>query len=123
MNRMTTWRNANADGTEARCQHMSPDGRLAADIFETDEGITFRLDVPGVSPDDMEVKVEHRTLTVTAKPQGDGFARGALRRQFRLSDSIDSSAVDASLVHGVLTLMLPKLKTAQLRRVDIRRRE
>ena len=123
MNRITTWRRASVYGTQARCQHMPPDGHLAADIFETDEGVTFRLDVPGVSPDDMEVKVEHRTLTVTAKRRGDGLARGALRRQFRFSDSLDNSAVDASLVNGVLTLVLPKLKAAQLRRVDIRRGE
>ena len=42
------------------------------------------------------------------------------RRSFELSSELDTTAVDANLKNGVLTLRLPKLERAKPRRIEVK---
>lgn len=102
----------------------------AADVVEDDAGWTLVLDVPGVTPEALEVLAEERTLTIRgdrtseARPEG---ARSAMRerrtgpfaRQFRLPSTADAQQLSAELSHGVLTVRIGKLAPAQPRRVPV----
>lgn len=101
----------------------------AVDIFEDAGGITVLADMPGVSKDRLEVKLDGDTLSVEGRVELDGAAQmralwaevnvPRFRRIFTLSRELDASRIEANLKDGVLTLRLPKLAHAQPRRVEV----
>jgi HSP20 family molecular chaperone IbpA len=102
----------------------------AIDVFEEASGITLLADMPGVSRDALDVKLDGDTLTVEGRVElelpADMRAVWAevqaprFRRIFTLSRELDSSRIDASLKDGVLTLRVPKQAHAQPRRIEVK---
>lgn len=99
------------------------------DVLEDQTGITLLADLPGVSKEQLELKVDGDTLliegTVGALTQ-DGleptYAEVRLplyRRAFTLSRELDTSRIEANLKNGVLNLRIPKQQHAQPRRIPI----
>jgi HSP20 family protein len=89
------------------------------DLMEAEDRFILRLDVPGVPRDAIELTVEDGRLLVSGGREierQDGVRyhrverRGLrFRRSFRLPDSVDPSAVAASLNDGVLQVTLTKV--------------
>jgi len=102
----------------------------AVDVFEDASGITLLADLPGVSKDRLELRVEGDTLSIEggvrpATPDGLEAVYAELRvprfrRSFTLSRELDSAKIDADLKDGVLTLRIPKQAYAQPRRIEVR---
>jgi|KBSMisStandDraft_5_1062788.scaffolds.fasta_scaffold20908_5 HSP20 family protein len=100
------------------------------DIVEDPAGITVTADLPGVSPDDLVVRVDGRNLTLEAPlrlGEADSLAfvysevrANRYRRTFELSGELDTTAIQAELKDGVLKLRLPKVERAKPRRVEVR---
>ncbi|PTL76414.1 Hsp20/alpha crystallin family protein [Vitiosangium sp. GDMCC 1.1324] len=101
-----------------------------ADIYETAEGITLQVDLPGHDPKAIEVKVEHDTLTLKSerkveRSDKDGARRlersfGVYTRSFVLPRTVDASRVEARYENGVLTLTLPRREEARPRVVEVK---
>jgi HSP20 family protein len=102
----------------------------AVDIAEDASRITISADLPGVDRSDVTLGVDGRTLTIEA-PLTLGEANDLVsvyaevranryRRQFELSSELDTTAIEATLVDGVLTVNIPKLERAKPRRVEVR---
>ena len=99
------------------------------DIFETDRDITLLVDMPGVSPDSLNIDLREGILTLTGdvKPwEGPDesdvlieFEIGKYHRQFTLSDAIAQDKIEAKLEDGVLRLTLPKAEKALPRRIKV----
>jgi len=98
------------------------------DIYETQEGLIVKADLPGVARDGMDIRVENNLLTIRANAAhvapGDPVYReyGLVNffRQFELNERVDQSKISAELNHGVLTLSLPKAEEAKPRRIDVK---
>jgi HSP20 family protein len=101
-----------------------------ADIYETAEGITLQVDLPGHDPKAIEVKVENDTLTLKSerkveRSDKDGARRlersfGMYARSFVLPRTVDASKVEARYENGVLTLTLPRREEARPRVVEVK---
>ncbi len=102
------------------------------DLYETEEGITFRFAVPGVRPEDVEVTVNQGTLSVKGTyPQPGAEQKGWLwhvrglpqsgefQYSFRLPTAVDADHAEATFEHGILTLFLPKAEAAKPKRIQI----
>jgi len=99
------------------------------DIFEDAGGITLLADMPGVSKDRLDVKLDGDTLSVEGRVELDGLSEmralwaevnvPRFRRTFTLSRELDASRIEASLKDGVLTLRVPKQAHAQPRRIEV----
>jgi len=99
------------------------------DIVETPEGITLRADLPGVSRENLDIRVDGDTLTIEgsvmlgepAQLQGvyAEVRRARYRRSFVLSRDLDAAKIDANLRDGVLTLQVPRLEQAKPRRISV----
>lgn len=99
------------------------------DVIEDAEGITLKADLPGVPRERLCLEVEGDTLTIEgeiaiAPPEGMDpthveVDRARFHRAFSLSKELDAAQVKADLVHGVLTLRIPKAAHAQPRRVAV----
>jgi HSP20 family protein len=103
----------------------------AVDIFEEDDGIVMKAEVPGMKAEDLHVHVENGVLTLSGERSleneetKDRYHRverayGAFSRSFVLPKTVDGEAIDASLDAGVLTLRLPKKQTEEKRRIEIK---
>ncbi|MDP9123033.1 MAG: Hsp20/alpha crystallin family protein [Pseudomonadota bacterium] len=101
----------------------------AIDVFEDAGGITLLADMPGVSRENLDVRLDGETLTVEGAldldlPQ-DMRAVWAevqvpkFRRVFTLSRELDAGRIEANLKDGVLSLRLPKMAHAQPRRIEV----
>ena len=96
----------------------------SVDIFETENEVVLKADVPGVELKDIEVRVENQTLTVKGERQFEqeeqrkGYHRiersyGAFTRTVRLPVAVEGSKVDAKFKNGLLTVTLPKTPGAK----------
>lgn len=100
------------------------------DIFEDSRGITLLADLPGVNREGLGVHVEGDTLLIEgtsdlALPQGTRPVYAEQRslnfqRRFSLSGDLDTDAIEARLVNGVLTVRIPKTAAAQPRRIEVK---
>ena len=87
-------------------------------LEETPDGYTVSIDVPGVVPERISLRVQDRAIRLTAKRTiGGKTAERHYRWQLPLSANAD--AVDATLNHGVLTLNIAKSESSLPRDIEI----
>ena len=78
------------------------------DLYEEDGEFVLTVDMPGFSPDDMDVRWDDGRLYVTAHHHDeDRGRRKQYYRSFRLPTRIDDDAIEASYTNGVLEVTLP----------------
>lgn len=102
----------------------------AVDVFESEQSITLLADMPGVSREQLELKVEGDALLIEGHAQPETpeglqplWAEVRVphyRRSFTLSRELDTNRIEANLKDGVLTLRIPKHAHAQARRIEVR---
>jgi HSP20 family protein len=85
------------------------------DIQRTDNGYRLEIPVPGFKPDDINVTIEDRQLTVEGHNERRRFTRAVV-----LPDEIDADRVEANVDNGLLTLTLPLHPRVQPRRIEVR---
>ncbi len=117
-------------GAAARQGERSVTLLPAVDIVEDQSGIILRADVPGVARENLDVRVEGGHLLIDASisvPVPENLnvlyaevRGGAYHRSFALSNELDSTAVEANLKDGVLTIRVPRTERAKPRKVEIR---
>lgn len=124
LDRLTQQVFGNVAGTWSRPTAMPMDAYRAGDEF------VVVFDLPGVSPDAIELDVERNVLTVKAerRPTVTGESvevqvserpLGVFSRQLFLGDSLDTEHVNASYDAGVLTLRIPVAEQAKPRKIAI----
>ncbi len=99
------------------------------DITETDKSIIMTMDVPGVKKENINIMLENNILEVDAKIDSSPYERlnpvyteydvGHYARRFTVSNTIDTTNIDAKLSDGVLTLTLLKVPEAQPRQISV----
>ncbi len=110
--------------TRSQEQYVTP----PVDIYEEQDGLVVKADLPGVAKENMDVRVENNLLTIRAKSQhlaqGEAIYREyelvTFFRQFELNERVDQAKISAELNHGVLTLHLPKAEEAKPRKIDVK---
>ncbi len=101
------------------------------DVVETADEVRCHLEMPGMAPEDIEIRVQDNTLVVagekkaaTEQEKEGGFRSverryGRFERSFTLPRSIDTNHVTARHENGVLTVVLPKVEASKPRRIEI----
>lgn len=107
-------------------QAMTP----RVDVLEDETGITVVADMPGVSKDSLEIKVENDALSIegavsAATPQAMEATYAEVRipryrRSFTLSRELDTGRIEAQLKDGVLRLRIPKHEQARPQRISVK---
>jgi HSP20 family protein len=114
------------DGQAVTAASFTP----AVDVYEDNEKVVLKLDVPGVQEKDLDIRVENQTLTVRgerkfeSEEKEENFHRierryGSFFRSFSLPTTVDTENVGASYDAGVLKLELKKKASAQPRQIKI----
>ena len=101
-----------------------------ADIHESENELLVTLDLPGIDPKMVDVRVENNVLTIRGerkldeKQNTENFHRversyGPFGRAFTLSTAVDAEKIHATYKAGVLSIALPKAETAKPKRIQI----
>ncbi len=106
----------------------------AVDVKETDNRYVLEADLPGLTEDDVDVRIDGDTLILSSekqeerKEEREGFLRKerfsrSFQRNFRLPEDVDIDNIDAKFEKGVLTLELPRTGERQStsRKIDIKK--
>ena len=107
-----------------------PAVRPAVDILEDAQGISLSADLPGVSSEALDLKVDRDTLSIAAEaridmPEGMEPLYADVRatrfeRSFTLSPELDAENIKAELKQGVLRIRIPKRAELQPRKIEVR---
>ena len=117
--------------TKQQTQAIRRNGKDAVlpptDIWETAEEILLKMDMPGVSKENLEVKVEGDLLKIDGKVDAGQSGNllyaeqrtGDFHREFSLSHDLDRDRINAAIQAGVLTVKIAKSEKAKPRKIQI----
>ncbi len=100
------------------------------DIYEDAEGITLRAELPGLSANEVDLRIENDTLTLKGErkleneEKKDNYRRierwsGAFSRSFTLPPTVDTDKVRAESRNGVLNVFLPKREETKPKQIKV----
>ena len=102
----------------------------AVDIYETENELVVKADLPDVQEKDIDVRVENNTLTIRGERKfsnevhEDNYLRierayGTFTRSFSLPNTVDTEAIKAEYRNGVLTVRMPKREESKPKQIKI----
>jgi len=102
----------------------------AVDIYETENELVVKAELPDVDLKDIDVRVENQTLSISGERKfekqdsGKGYHRiersyGHFTRSFAVPNTFDTEKIGADFKNGLLTVSLPKKEAAKPRQVKI----
>ncbi len=99
------------------------------DIYETEDGLMLRADLPGVTPESLELQVQDNKLTLFGRVESElpddsrlvhqEYHVGDFLRSFILSADLDHDRISARLSDGVLQLNLPRSEQTRPRKIHV----
>ncbi|MET7312075.1 MULTISPECIES: Hsp20/alpha crystallin family protein [unclassified Streptomyces] len=103
---------------------------MPMDAYREGDEYVVTFDLPGVSPDAIDIDVERNMLTVKAErrpvEKSDNVQMelsermlGIFSRQVMLADTLDTEHIEADYDAGVLTLRIPIAERAKPRKIAI----
>jgi HSP20 family protein len=113
-------------GEESNLTPWAPE----VDIYETENELVVKADLPDVNPQDLDIRVANNNLTIRGerkfdnKVNADNYLRiersyGSFSRSFSLANSVNSEAIKADYQNGVLTLSIPKREEAKPKQIKV----
>ena len=117
--------------TAPRASHGASTIAARFDVVEKDDRFEARIEMPGVSKDDIDVQIDGASVRVKAEVKAADAVEGtkvlhsnrATRswlRNFTLPSEVDEARAEAAYENGVLTLTLPKKEVPQPKRLAIK---
>jgi len=102
----------------------------SVDIYETENELVIKADLPEVSEKDIDVQVENNMLTIRGerkfeqKVKEESYLRiersyGSFSRSFSLPNTVNTEAIKADYKQGVLTVELPKRAESKPKQVKV----
>jgi HSP20 family protein len=100
------------------------------DIYEDEQSVQLKLEVPGVSEKDLDIRVENNVLTVNGQrkfekdEKEENFRRverryGSFSRSFTLPNTVSTEDIQANYDHGVLSVRLAKRAEAKPKQIKV----
>jgi HSP20 family protein len=108
-----------------------PEGCLPAlDLYEDNDGLVVKVELPGMKKEDIAISLEDGTLTVSGERKQDPRfdeatvcrcerVLGRFERRVSLPCKVDAGKIKAAYTDGVLTVTLPKAEEAKPRQIPI----
>ena len=100
------------------------------DVYEDEQGVTLKIEVPGIDEKDIDVSIVNNTLTVCGErrfekeEKEENFQRierqyGSFTRSFTLPNSVDPEQVSAHYNKGVLKIRLAKKAESKPKQIKL----
>ena len=106
------------------------DWRPVVDIYDEDDKIVIKAEIPGVDKDKINVDVKDGILTLTGERSYENEAKeenyhhrerafGRFQRSFALAEGLDPDKIDADYRDGVLRIEIPKPEEKKPKKIEI----
>lgn len=103
----------------------------AADLVEKEGEYVAKVELPGVSKDDVKITLEDNLLTIRGEKKNEKETKesnyhrversyGSFQRSFSLPTAVKPDKVDAQYKDGILTVTLPKAEDAKRKQIEVR---
>jgi HSP20 family protein len=99
------------------------------DIYETENELVVKVDLPDLEEKDIDVRVENNMLTIRGERKfdvvhEDNYLRvervyGSFMRSFSLPNTVSSEKIRAEYHNGVLTLHMAKLEESKPKQIKV----
>lgn len=101
------------------------------DVYETEDQIVAKIELPGIDPEAVDVSVEDSTLTVSGSRELSNEVKeehchrlerryGSFTRAITLPQTVDTEKVQARFDKGVLTVEVPKVERAKPKKIQVK---
>ncbi len=102
----------------------------SVDMFENDEALVIKAELPGLSKDDIVLNIESGTLTLSGERKFDNEVKeekyyrrerayGKFTRRFSLPANVDSKKITAEFKEGVLKIEIPKPEEQKPKKIAV----
>ncbi|MCE9566402.1 MAG: Hsp20/alpha crystallin family protein [Planctomycetes bacterium] len=107
---------APTNGTDDRAVTVGP----RVDVLETESEFLVLADMPGVKPDDVDIRFEKGELSIHGRrPANREYAPTNYHRVFTVAETVAADKISAELKVGVLTVRLPKVEAVKPKRIAV----
>jgi HSP20 family protein len=100
------------------------------DVYEDEQGIRLKMEVPGIEEKDIDIRLENNLLTVTGERKMESETKeenyhriersyGSFTRSFSLPPTVNPEDVKAAYAKGVLTITLGKRAEARPKQIKV----
>jgi len=99
-----------------------------ADIYETEDIYSVKLEMPGISKENLDIVIDDDELKITAESSAEEhnenlkyaeFRAKNFSRTFRVGNDVDRNRIDAKLENGILALTLHKSEAVKPKKITI----
>lgn len=102
----------------------------AVDIFDTADAIVLRAELPGLTPEDIDIEIDDNVLTLKGErrfqeqvDEGRYYrlerAYGHFQRSVTLPQGVKADEISASFDNGVLSVRVPKADEVKPRKITV----
>jgi len=100
------------------------------DLMETDDHYRMRVDLPGISKENVSITVEDNRLTIRGERKDESRTEkenvvrmertfGTFYRSLRLPKAVNEDKIKASFTDGVLSVEIPKTEKSKPKKIKI----
>ncbi|HEU5335149.1 MAG TPA: Hsp20/alpha crystallin family protein [Terriglobales bacterium] len=101
-----------------------------ADVYEDENHVTLKLEIPGIDEKDLDIRVENNNLIIRGErkfekeEKEENFRRverqyGTFVRSFTLPNTVDTDNINANYDKGVLTITMAKRAEAKPKQIQV----
>lgn len=102
----------------------------ATDIFESKDDFVLKVELPGISKDDVNIEFENGILTINGERKEEKEVKeedlhrvercyGTFSRSFRLPKNVNDKKISAKMKDGILELKVPKAEEVKAKAIPI----
>jgi HSP20 family protein len=103
----------------------------AVDVAEHEDAYQVKVELPGVSKDDVKITMQDNILTIRGEKKQEKESKnsnyhrversyGSFQRSFTLPTSVKHDKIEASYNDGILTIALPKAEEAKPKQIEVK---
>lgn len=106
-------------------------GHLALDLYQTDDEVVVKANIPGMQPEDIDISVSGDTLTIQGEMRQEQESEelqymlrerryASFARSITLPSAVEADKASAEFENGVLILTLPKVEEVKPKRITVK---
>ena len=103
----------------------------AVDVFDTDDAVVLKAELPGMKVDDIQIEVDDNVLTIKGersfeeKVDEERYYRverryGSFQRSLALPQGVKPDDIQATYEDGVLEVTVPKAEAEKPKRIEVK---